>query len=154
MGENNRQWKNWWILKIIIYQDTTNLYQQLWQKIIKLQKHYLGSVKTDSLDGFIFVVAKYNNGITSGLKDAIDYLYQEWIDKATGIVSYGSTLGVSAANEVRLILFRSKSCDSWDTCRIKLVHRFWEHESIPTCRFPSKYRSTVIRWSYYLVYSS
>jgi NAD(P)H-dependent FMN reductase len=62
------------------------------------------SEKIDSLDGFIFVLAEYNKGITSGLKDAIDYLYQEWNNKAAGIVSYGSTLGVSAANELRLIL--------------------------------------------------
>jgi len=62
------------------------------------------SDKIDSLDGFVFVLAEYNKGITSGLKDAIDYLYQEWNNKAAGIVSYGSTLGVSAANELRLIL--------------------------------------------------
>ncbi|WP_010094075.1 NADPH-dependent FMN reductase [Ornithinibacillus scapharcae] len=62
------------------------------------------SDKIDSLDGFIFVLAEYNKGITSGLKDAIDYLYQEWNNKAAGIVSYGSTLGVSAANDLRLIL--------------------------------------------------
>lgn len=62
------------------------------------------SEKIDFFDGFIFVVAEYNKGITSGLKDAIDYLYQEWNHKAAGIVSYGSTLGVSAANELRLIL--------------------------------------------------
>jgi NAD(P)H-dependent FMN reductase len=62
------------------------------------------SEKIDSLDGFVFVLAEYNKGITSGLKDAIDYLYQEWNNKAAGIVSYGSTLGVSAANDLRLIL--------------------------------------------------
>lgn len=62
------------------------------------------SEKIDSLDGFVFVLAEYNKGITSGLKDAIDYLYHEWNNKAAGIVSYGSTLGVSAANELRLIL--------------------------------------------------
>ena len=62
------------------------------------------SDKIDTLDGFVFVLAEYNKGITSGLKDAIDYLYQEWNNKAAGIVSYGSTLGVSAANELRLIL--------------------------------------------------
>lgn len=62
------------------------------------------SEKIDSLDGFVFVLAEYNKGITSGLKDAIDYLYQEWNHKAAGIVSYGSTLGVTAANELRLIL--------------------------------------------------
>ncbi|WP_047985541.1 NADPH-dependent FMN reductase [Ornithinibacillus californiensis] len=62
------------------------------------------SEKIDSLDGFVFILAEYNKGITSGLKNAIDYLYQEWNNKAAGIVSYGSTLGVSAANDLRLIL--------------------------------------------------
>lgn len=62
------------------------------------------SKKVSELDGFIFVTPEYNKGITSGLKDAIDYLYVEWNHKAAGIVSYGSTLGVTAANDLRLIL--------------------------------------------------
>lgn len=62
------------------------------------------SDKISVLDGFIFVTPEYNKGITSGLKDAIDYLYVEWNNKAAGIVSYGSTLGVTAANNLRLIL--------------------------------------------------
>lgn len=62
------------------------------------------SKKINELDGFVFVTPEYNRAITSGLKDAIDYLYSEWNNKAAGIVSYGSTLGVSAANNLRLIL--------------------------------------------------
>lgn len=62
------------------------------------------SKKISELDGFIFVTPEYNRGITSGLKDAIDYLYVEWNNKAAGIVSYGSSLGVTAANDLRLIL--------------------------------------------------
>lgn len=62
------------------------------------------SQKINELDGFVFVTPEYNKAITSGLKDAIDYLYVEWNNKAAGIVSYGSTLGVTAANNLRLIL--------------------------------------------------
>ncbi|MCJ8007142.1 NADPH-dependent FMN reductase [Lederbergia wuyishanensis] len=62
------------------------------------------SKKISELDGFVFVTPEYNKGITSGLKDAIDYLYVEWNNKAAGIVSYGSSLGVTAANNLRLIL--------------------------------------------------
>ena len=62
------------------------------------------SERINKLDGFVFVTPEYNKGITSGLKDAIDYLYVEWNNKAAGIVSYGSTLGVTAANNLRLIL--------------------------------------------------
>ena len=62
------------------------------------------SEKISELDGFVFVTPEYNKAVTSGLKDAIDYLYVEWNNKAAGIVSYGSTLGVTAANNLRLIL--------------------------------------------------
>jgi len=62
------------------------------------------SKKVNELDGFIFVTPEYNKAVTSGLKDAIDYLYAEWSNKAAGIVSYGSSLGVTAANNLRLIL--------------------------------------------------
>lgn len=62
------------------------------------------SKKISELDGFVFVTPEYNKAITSGLKDAIDYLYVEWNHKAAGIVSYGSSLGITAANNLRLIL--------------------------------------------------
>ncbi len=62
------------------------------------------SEKISELDGFVFVTPEYNRAITSGLKDAIDYLYVEWNNKAAGIVSYGSSLGATAANNLRLIL--------------------------------------------------
>jgi len=65
---------------------------------------HVWSKKINELDGFIFVTPEYNKAITSGLKDAIDYLYVEWNNKAAGIVSYGSTLGVTATNDLRLIL--------------------------------------------------
>ncbi|MCM3741447.1 NAD(P)H-dependent oxidoreductase [Oceanobacillus luteolus] len=62
------------------------------------------SKKIDELDGFVFITPEYNKAITSSLKDAIDYLYPEWNNKAAGIVGYGSTLGVTAANNLRLAL--------------------------------------------------
>ncbi len=62
------------------------------------------SKKVSELDGFVFITPEYNKAVTSGLKDAIDYLYVEWNNKAAGIISYGSSLGVTAANNLRLIL--------------------------------------------------
>jgi len=56
------------------------------------------SQKISEFDGFVFVSPEYNKSVPSGLKDAIDYLYSEWNHKAAGIVSYGSTLGVTATN--------------------------------------------------------
>lgn len=57
----------------------------------------------DRLDGFVFVTAEYNHGIPGGLKDAIDYLFHEWGNKAAGIVSYGIAGGTGAAFQLRQI---------------------------------------------------
>jgi len=50
-------------------------------------------------DAFVFVVPEYNRSIPAALKNAIDYLYAEWADKAAGIVGYGATAGGSRAVE-------------------------------------------------------
>ena len=44
-------------------------------------------------DAFVIVMAEYNHGFTAVLKNAIDFLSNEWAYKAVGFVSYG---GVSA----------------------------------------------------------
>lgn len=41
-------------------------------------------------DGFIFVTPEYNHGYSPVLKNAVDYLYQEWKDKPLGFVGYGA----------------------------------------------------------------
>lgn len=52
------------------------------------------SAKINSFDAFIFVTPEYNHGIPGALKNAIDFLYQEWNNKVAGFVSYGSAGGV------------------------------------------------------------
>lgn len=44
-------------------------------------------------DAFVFVVPEYNNGYNAAVKNALDYLYYEWHDKAAGFVSYGGNMG-------------------------------------------------------------
>ncbi|UQW97803.1 NAD(P)H-dependent oxidoreductase [Rummeliibacillus sp. G93] len=55
-------------------------------------------------DGFVFIVQEYNHSITGSLKNALDYLREEWNNKAAGIVSYGSVGGARAAEHLRGIL--------------------------------------------------
>ncbi|WP_313800241.1 NADPH-dependent FMN reductase [Cytobacillus sp.] len=55
-------------------------------------------------DGFVFVVQEYNHSITGALKNALDYLRDEWNNKAAGIVSYCSVGGARAAEHLRGIL--------------------------------------------------
>ena len=54
-------------------------------------------------DGFVFVTPEYNHSTSGVLKNAIDYLYAEWNNKAMGVVSYGVVGGARAAEQLRLI---------------------------------------------------
>ena len=62
------------------------------------------SAKIASLDGFIFVTPEYNHSTSGALKNAIDYLYAEWNNKAAGFVSYGVAGGTRAVEHLRLIV--------------------------------------------------
>jgi NAD(P)H-dependent FMN reductase len=59
--------------------------------------------KIGSYDGFIFVTPEYNHSTSSVLKNAIDYLYAEWNNKAAAFVSYGSLGGARAIEHLRAI---------------------------------------------------
>ncbi|KAK1639308.1 flavoprotein-like protein [Colletotrichum phormii] len=52
-------------------------------------------------DAYIIVVPEYNRGLSGGAKNAIDYLYNEWIVKPISIVSYGIMGGNSASSRLR-----------------------------------------------------
>lgn len=62
------------------------------------------AAKMAELDGYIFVTPEYNHGMSSVLKNALDYVYHELTDKAAGIVSYGSAGGVRAGEQLRTVL--------------------------------------------------
>lgn len=57
-----------------------------------------------SLDGFVFVTPEYNHSAPAALKNAIDYLFTEWSNKAAGFVSYGAQGGVRAVEHLRLTM--------------------------------------------------
>lgn len=61
------------------------------------------AAKIAEFDAFIFVTPEYNHSTCGALKNAIDYLYAEWNNKAAGIVSYGSIGGARAAEQLRLV---------------------------------------------------
>ena len=51
------------------------------------------AAKIASFDGYVFVTPEYNHGISGALKNAIDYLFFEWNNKAAGFIGYGSAGG-------------------------------------------------------------
>ncbi|ACZ91848.1 NADPH-dependent FMN reductase [Streptosporangium roseum] len=62
----------------------------------------------DSFDGFVFVTPEYNHSVPAALKNAIDFLYAEWNDKAAGFVGYGIQGGIRAVEHLRLTLAEVK----------------------------------------------
>ncbi len=76
------------------------------------------------LDGFIVVTAEYNHSVPGALKNALDFLYQEWNHKPIGYVSYGSAAGGSRAVEhLRLIAVEQKMVPVRDQVLIPVI---WE----------------------------
>ncbi|WP_382304307.1 NADPH-dependent FMN reductase [Herbiconiux sp. UC225_62] len=61
------------------------------------------SAKIAEFDGFVFVTPEYNHSTSGVLKNALDYLYTEWNNKAAAFVSYGGVGGARAVEHLRLI---------------------------------------------------
>src|ERR1700686_4288937 len=59
------------------------------------------SAKIDSLEAFIFVTPEYNHTVSAALKNAIDFLFHEWNNKAAGFVGSGSVGGARAVECLR-----------------------------------------------------
>ena len=59
--------------------------------------------KISAYDGFVFVTPEYNHSTSGVLKNAIDYLYAEWNNKAAAFVSYGALGGARAIEHLRAI---------------------------------------------------
>lgn len=62
------------------------------------------AAKIASFDGFVFVTPEYNHGTSAALKNAIDFLFAEWNNKAAGFVGYGSAGGARAVESLRLVM--------------------------------------------------
>jgi NAD(P)H-dependent FMN reductase len=62
------------------------------------------SAKVASFDAYVFVTPEYNHSTSGALKNAIDFLFREWNNKAAGFVSYGAVGGARAVEHLRLIM--------------------------------------------------
>ena len=57
-----------------------------------------------SFDAYIWVSPEYNFGLPGGVKNAIDYLFNEWVGKPTLIVTYGGMGGPNASETLNKVL--------------------------------------------------
>ncbi|MFF2503512.1 NADPH-dependent FMN reductase [Streptomyces sp. NPDC058067] len=61
------------------------------------------AAKIAEYDGYIFVTPEYNHSIPAVLKNAMDFAYAEWNNKAAAFVAYGGVGGVRAVEHLRSI---------------------------------------------------
>src|SRR3989442_15829344 len=67
------------------------------------------SEKIASLDAYIFVTPEYNHATSAALKNAIDFLFREWNNKAAGFVGYGGAGGVRGGGEFWVVMGGNKN---------------------------------------------
>jgi NAD(P)H-dependent FMN reductase len=103
-------------------------------------------------DAFAFVIPEYNHGINAAIKNAIDYLYAEWLHKPAGIVSYGGISGgLRAAEMIRPILSGLKVVPMVESVIIPFIRnhidggRFHSTESID--RSARSMLDELVRWT-------
>jgi len=108
------------------------------------------SAKINECDGYIFVTPEYNHSTSAALKNALDFLYNEWTNKAAGFVSYGSIGGSRAVEALRLIMAQFKIADVREQVMFFLAGDFENGVLKPNPRHEKSVNvlfSQVVAWS-------
>ncbi|MEA2282672.1 MAG: hypothetical protein QOK21_3279 [Solirubrobacteraceae bacterium] len=83
------------------------------------------SATVDDSDAFVFVTPEYNNGYPATLKNAIDYLHEEWHDKPVGFVSYGGvSAGTRAVQQLKQVVTTLKLLPVFEAVSIPFHPQF------------------------------
>lgn len=83
------------------------------------------SAMVEDADAFVFVTSEYNYGYPASLKNAIDYLHEEWRDKPVGFVSYGGVAaGTRAMQQLKQVISALKLVPVVEAVNIPFVAQF------------------------------
>jgi NAD(P)H-dependent FMN reductase len=87
------------------------------------------SALVDAADAFAFVMPEYNFGFTAPLKNAIDFLHNEWKYKPVGLVSYGGVAaGTRAAQMIKQVVTALKMTPLFEAVQIPFVAQFLDDD--------------------------
>jgi NAD(P)H-dependent FMN reductase len=87
------------------------------------------SASVEQADAFVFVMPEYNHGFNAPLKNAIDYLHDEWFYKPVGLVSYGGvSAGTRAAQMLTHVLSTLKMVPIPEAVSIPFVAQFLDDD--------------------------
>lgn len=85
------------------------------------------SAIVDAADAFVFITPEYNYGMIAPLKNAIDYLSQEWQYKPVGFVSYGGvSAGTRAVQMTKQVVTTMKMMPLPEAVAIPFINQFFD----------------------------
>jgi len=83
------------------------------------------SARVQAADAFAFVMPEYNHGFTAPLKNAVDFLHEEWRYKPVGLVSYGGvSAGTRAVQMLKPVLVALRMTPVFEAVSIPFVAQF------------------------------
>jgi NAD(P)H-dependent FMN reductase len=83
------------------------------------------SAIVDAADAFVIVTPEYNYGYPASVKNAIDYLHQEWQHKPIGFVSYGGVAaGTRAVQQLKQVVTTLRMLPVFDSVNIPFHTQF------------------------------
>ena len=87
------------------------------------------SHQIDSADAFIVVTPEYNYGFPAALKNALDFLYNEWNYKPIGFVSYGGiAAGTRAVQMVKQVVSAQKMIPLNESVNIAFFTKYLDEQ--------------------------
>jgi NAD(P)H-dependent FMN reductase len=87
------------------------------------------SASVSGADAFVFVTPEYNYGMPASLKNAIDYLHNEWQYKPVGFVSYGGvSAGTRAVQMAKQVVSTLKMTPITEAVAIPFVTQFLDDD--------------------------
>ncbi|WP_328917406.1 MULTISPECIES: NADPH-dependent FMN reductase [unclassified Streptomyces] len=89
------------------------------------------SARVAGVDALVFVMPEYNYGFNAELKNALDYLHNEWTYKPVGFVSYGGVAaGARAVQMIKQVVTTLKMTPVFEAVAIPFVHQLLNDESV------------------------
>ncbi|MDQ1724024.1 MAG: hypothetical protein QOG52_1052 [Frankiaceae bacterium] len=81
-------------------------------------------------DAFVFVMPEYNYSYNAPLKNAIDYLHNEWHYKPVGFVSYGGiAAGTRAVQAIKQVVTALKMMPMFEGVNVPFVRQFLDADN-------------------------
>lgn len=89
------------------------------------------SAIVDAADAVVFVTPEYNHGYPASVKNAIDFLHQEWQHKPVGFVSYGGvSAGTRAVAQLKQVVSAVKMVPVAEAVNIPFHTQFLDDDGV------------------------